>query len=344
MRKQIWQQIRKQARKQTCGEPSPTCDCRALDKFSLRVILCLLSPGFTRYFRIRSGNYRRLVLVFRKALLLACASALASVFYSAGGRAAETSSCGEEMPCEIDNGEYYIHLPKTPQAGEPLGAIFYLHGFRGKAVNAVRNESFRRMADELGVAFVAVQGVNGTWSFPTSPRSLRDEFVFFDTVLEDLSDRFGVDRDRTLLSGFSSGGFMTWYLACEDAGRFSGYAPIAGAFWEPLPDTCASENPYLFHVHGTTDTVVPLAGRWLGGGQWKQGDVFESFDVWRRQNGLDKTEPEKLSDGNLTCERWQPKAGFLELCLHDGGHNVRASWIRRAWSELSEMKGWNEDS
>ncbi|MDN3721645.1 hypothetical protein ACFQEX_04940 [Roseibium salinum] len=134
---------------------------------------------------------------------------------------------------------------------------------------------------------------------------------------------------------------MTWYLACEDSDRFAGYAPIAGAFWQPLPEECPTGAPYLFHVHGTSDTVVPLAGRALGGGRWHQGDVFKSFDVWLRQYGLGETRPQKLTDGGLECERWRPKTGLLELCLHDGGHGVQASWIKRAWQELSEMKGWN---
>lgn len=241
-------------------------------------------------------------------------------------------------------GDYYIYLPDRTDDRKPLGAILYLHGHRGKAVNALKNQGFRDMADELGVAFVAVQGINGTWSFPTAPRNLRDEPSFFDQVLADLSDRFGVDRERTLLSGFSSGGFMTWYLACDQSERFAGYAPIAGAFWEPLPASCPTDAPYLFHVHGTTDKVVPLAGRWLGGGQWKQGDVFESFEIWRRQVGLREADAVQLKDGNLTCERWQPETGVLELCLHEGGHSIRAEWIKRAWNQLGEMKGWNSRS
>jgi polyhydroxybutyrate depolymerase len=269
---------------------------------------------------------------------------LASAFFSGAASAEDQAVCGGEIPCAVDNGEYYIHLPENRDDDAPLGAIFYLHGHRGKAVNAIRNKGFQRMADDLGVAFVAVQGVNGTWSFPTAPRNLRDESVFFETVLGDLESRFDLDRNRTMLSGFSSGGFMTWYIACEDSDRFSGYAPIAGAFWEPLPDNCPAENPYLFHVHGTSDTVVPLAGRWLGGGKWKQGDVFESFDVWRRQNGLAEGQSQKLTDGNLECERWAPEDGLFELCLHTGGHSVEAKWIRRAWNELGEIKGWDRKS
>lgn len=274
----------------------------------------------------------------------ACTILLASTGLAGPAYADDQPGCGGETPCMLDGGEYYIHLPQDRAGDEPLGAIFYLHGHRGKAVNAIRNQGFQRMADKLGVAFVAVQGVNGTWSFPTAPRNLRDESVFFDKVLSDLEDRFEVERDKTMLSGFSSGGFMTWYLACENAGRFSGYAPIAGAFWEPLPENCPTDNPYLFHVHGTSDTVVPLAGRWLGGGQWKQGDVFESFDVWRRQNGLSEASSEKLTDGNLECQRWAPEGGLFELCLHDGGHSVEAKWIERAWTELGAIKGWDRKS
>ncbi|MEP3046841.1 MAG: polyhydroxybutyrate depolymerase [Roseibium sp.] len=276
-------------------------------------------------------------------LMFAFATTLFLAITNSNVHAAESATCGEEVPCEISNGEYFIHMPVGHATDEPLGAILYLHGHRGKALNALRNKNFQKMADELGVAFVAVQGVNGTWSFPSSPRSLRDEYVFFDEVLSDLSDRFGIDTDRTMLSGFSSGGFMTWYMACKQSDRFSGYAPIAGAFWEPLPVNCETEPPYLFHVHGTSDTVVPLAGRWLGGGKWKQGDVFESFDVWRRQVGLDETKSEKMTDGSLSCERWSPVTGVLELCLHEGGHNVRAEWIKRAWLQLGEMKGWNTE-
>lgn len=281
-------------------------------------------------------------LVLRALVATVCAAGLGALTVSLPAAAKENAGCGEQTPCELTNGEYYVHMPAGHKDGEPVGAILFLHGHRGKALNEIRNKSFLKMADDLGVAFVAVQGVEGTWSFPTSPRHLRDEPAFFDSVLKDLSDRFGVDTGRTMLSGFSSGAFMTWYLACEDSGRFAGYAPISGAFWEPLPQSCPSRTPYLFHFHGTSDTVVPLEGRWLGGGKWKQGDVYKSFDVWLRQSGLSDTKPETVTEGKLSCERWHPQDGFLQLCLHDGGHTVQASWIERAWKQLGEMKGWNQ--
>jgi len=256
---------------------------------------------------------------------------------------AQSSECRDEVPCQLETGEYYIHLPPEFAADQPRGAILFLHGYRGKALNEIRNKRFKAIADELGVAFAAVNGVKGTWSFPSSPRDYRDEFAFFDEVLTDMGNRFGIDRTRTMLSGFSSGGFMTWYTACHDARLFGGYAPIAGAFWKPEPITCPSPQiPYLFHVHGTSDKVVPMEGRPLGGGRWHQGDVIGSMNVWLKQAGLESTLPHKSTFQNLACESWTATDGLLELCLHGGGHSIKADWIKRAWLRLSDARGWSK--
>ena len=251
------------------------------------------------------------------------------------------ADCGGEQSCRLDKGEYYVLLPESAD-NKPLdGAIVFLHGHRGSALKQILNKGFQKLPDELNVAFVAVQGVDGTWSFPAAPRNRRDEFAFFQDIKADLETRFGVRPERIMLSGFSSGGFMTWYTACHDAGMFAGYAPVAGAFWKPEPESCPSQTiPYLFHVHGTADTVVPLAGRPLGGGRWHQGDVFQSLAMWRRQAGLDNATSQKSVAAELSCERWQNSEGLIELCLHDGGHSVKGTWLKRAWLELAKARGW----
>lgn len=71
---------------------------------------------------------------------------------------------------------------------------------------------------------------------------------------------------------------MVWYLACHRPARFAAFAPIAGAFWEPLPERCTGPRPKLIHVHGTSDATVPLAGRTLRSG-YRQGDVFRSLAI-----------------------------------------------------------------
>ena len=180
-----------------------------------------------------------------------------------------------------------------------------------------------------------------TWSYPGSPRQLRDEFAFVRAVMADVEARFGVTRARTLVSGFSMGASMAWNVACYEGAGFAGFAPIAGAFWDPIPESCPSPTPILLHVHGTADRTVPLEGRPIGE-SWHQSDVFDSLAMWRRQGDCEAA-PTTYEADLLICERSTcsgPDGGVIELCLHPGGHSIRTEWVARGWDALAELKGW----
>lgn len=284
----------------------------------------------------------RHVPVVAVAILLADAFlSMLSPPASAAGISAD-AACGVEIPCRIKDGEYRIRFPGDWDGKTPLGAIVFLHGWRGSAEAEMRNQAWARLADRLGVAFVAPQGEGGTWSYPGAPRQLRDEFDFFEALVDDLTKRFPLRRDRLMATGFSMGGSMVWNIACRRGDLFAGYAPIAGAFWDPVPETCPSDVPALFHVHGTADRTVPLEGRPIGD-KWRQSDVAESLAVWQDKAGLPHAFPETAPPEGLACQRQEETAGtgVLEICLHQGGHAVRAEWVERAWRALGARLGWD---
>jgi polyhydroxybutyrate depolymerase len=258
---------------------------------------------------------------------------------------AHTSDCGGDVPCQIEGGEYRIALPDGHQEGEPLGAIMFLHGWRGSAAGEMNNRTFRDVAERHGLAYIAPQGAGSTWSYPSSPSRHRDEYAFFHALLDDLESRFGIQSERILLSGFSMGGSMVWYLACEMPGRFAGYAPFAGAFWEPQPESCNGPVDYMLHVHGVSDTVVPINGRPIGE-RWQQGDVYRSFSMLEEAGACTINRPvsEPQAVKGLSCTMdWRCNGGTgttMRLCLHEGGHIVRSEWLDTAWRQLAAMKGW----
>jgi len=253
------------------------------------------------------------------------------------------AGCGSATPCMVDGGEYRIALPPKTAEGQKTGAIVYFHGYRGSAEGVMANKGLMQVAKDLSVALISPHGDGRTWSFPGSPSQRRDEFAFVEAVMADALARFPIDPDRVMASGFSMGGSMVWFLACQAPARFAGYAPIAGAFWEPLPEACELAPPalaHLFHVHGRTDTVVPLAGRPIANGRAHQGDTFKSIDVWLRPLGADIAKS-SYPDGKLDCAFWTPAGdGGIELCLHGGGHSMRPAWVARAWGKLAAAKGW----
>lgn len=238
-------------------------------------------------------------------------------------------ACGADTDCKVDGGTYRIDVSGLPDGTPPAGAVMFFHGWQGTAAGVMRN---RRMIDALarrGLAVIAPQGVGKSWSFPGSPSQDRDDFSFVAAVLSDAESRFEIPEGKTVASGFSLGGSMVWYLACQMSGSFAGFAPVAGAFWEPLPESCSDGDPVMVHIHGTSDRTVPMAGRPIGD-HWHQGDVYRSFETLTA--AADCPVPSVVpEDDGLTCKMVSPCGGRLvELCLHKGGHSLRSEWVVRA--------------
>ncbi|KPF69215.1 hypothetical protein IP69_10785 [Bosea sp. AAP35] len=259
-------------------------------------------------------------------------TALLLAVWPPGAGAKPRDVCPPPQGCVVADGRYRLVLP-DPRPGEDgrHGAIMFFHGWQGSADETVDDAGLQALASRLGVALIAPDGAGKTWSYPGSPGRHRDEFVFVAQVLDDVARRFPVDSARIMASGFSQGGSMVWYLACRMPQRFKAFAPVAGAFWEPLPAACASPRPPLVHMHGTADMTVPLAGRALRGG-FRQGDVFRSIAILAPTAPAVTVADIPTVTSGLACRTLAaPGEAPLELCLHEGGHGVDPAWIERAW-------------
>jgi polyhydroxybutyrate depolymerase len=175
------------------------------------------------------------------------------------------------------------------------------------------------------------------WAVRDGQTYERDDLAFLAEVLEDAAAQ-GIDRGRVLMTGFSRGASMVWDVACNAPGTARAYAPVAGAFWEPLPEACAGPVD-LFQTYGWTDRTVPIEGRSVGHGSLTQGDLFASLRLLRDANGCDPQMPDAApmeADGQLWFRRWTScPGGRIDLMLHPGGHGVPKGWLERAldWFE-----------
>jgi len=250
--------------------------------------------------------------------------------------------CGGDAPCEVAGGRYRVAVPPGWDGRTPLPAVVFLHGFGGSGADALVHLGLAEAAARRGVLVAAPDGSpdgdRRGWSFPGGPPRGRDDAAFLAAVGEDLARRFPVDRGRLVAAGFSVGGSMVWDLACRAPGPYAAFAPVAGAFWEPLPEDCPAPPRPLVHVHGTADAVVPLAGRALGGGRWRQGDVGAGIAVLLARRGCGPAPDRVEADGGLVCRVWDAAScasgAGLQDCRHPGGHEVPAGWFDRAFDEL----------
>jgi polyhydroxybutyrate depolymerase len=257
--------------------------------------------------------------------------AAAMVFASANAAMAQ---CGDDdaAVCEIATGTYHAVLPDDP-ANAP--AVVFLHGWGGDGAGTLRNTGMVTVLKSRGYAVIAVDGTprdgrdGRGWSFRPGLQGARDDVAFLAAVADDAAARFGLDRSRMILAGFSVGGSMVTYAACANPQAFSAYAPISGSFWRPHPTGCAGPVR-LFHTHGWTDGTVPLEGRKLGNAGIQQGDVFAAMEIWRAANGCTRPNPDSFETLGVTqIRRWEASCApgsSLVFGLHPGGHMVPTGW------------------
>lgn len=261
--------------------------------------------------------------------------------------AATAGTCGDAAtPCSVPLGNYQAAVPEAElKPGETRPAVLFFHGAGGLGTSVLEPGSYLRPFVEAGYVVLGANGLMrpgnafGTgWSFrPESPQQ-RDELAFAKEVLDDAAQRFSIDRKRVLVSGFSIGGALVWYLACQEPGLGAAYAPIAGGFWRPHPTACAGPVD-LLQTHGWRDRTVPLEGRPLRGGELVQGDIFEGLQLWRKVDGCDAIRPDTFETNAVFWRRsWTScKSGReLSLALHPSDHDdVPREWagMARAWFE-----------
>ncbi len=257
--------------------------------------------------------------------------------------AAPALACDQQTPCEISGGTYLVRPPSRWDGHSALPMIVFFHGAFSDAADTMGRDDLRKAAEDVGALLVAANGANRNWSFPgKSSTSGRDDFAYVKAMLDDVEARFPVDKRQVLASGFSVGGSMVWYLACFMADRFTAFAPVAGAYWEPLPVSCPSGAVSLRHIHGLADATVPMKGRSLRNGAFKQGDVMESFHRLLQRDGCPEAQDVRQTQGILECRTWAAKSCASRreamLCLHPEDHYVAGQWVADGFRWMQSLR------
>ncbi|MEQ8964712.1 MAG: hypothetical protein RID91_02710 [Azospirillaceae bacterium] len=258
----------------------------------------------------------------------------------AAAAAAPAAACpGAESPCAVADGRYYVELPAGDDGASPMPVIVWFHGWQDTGANAIANRGLVESWTDAGWLFAAADGREKTWAHVGSPSDARDDLAHVRSVIADIRARWPVDESRVLAAGFSQGGSMVWDVACRIGAPFTHFAPVSGAFWEPLPEgDCPAGPVRLAHEHGSADTVVPMEGRPIGD-SWRQGDVLEGFAILRETADCADAPARTYGDGPFDCRAWGSSCrgpADLRLCLHDGGHRVLEGWSARTRAWVAE--------
>ncbi|MGC5345046.1 dienelactone hydrolase family protein [Streptomyces sp. DT24] len=150
---------------------------------------------------------------------------------------------------------YLLHLPDGYRAdgGEKWPLVLFLHGASERGddpADLAAQGLVKRVADGARVPFVLL----APQCPPYSTWTLELAGVY--ALLEEVSARYGVDRDRTYVTGLSMGGTGSWAMATRYPGRFAAVAPICGS-WLPESAPRIDRLP-VWTFHGCDDRNIPV--------------------------------------------------------------------------------------
>ncbi len=166
---------------------------------------------------------------------------------------------------------YTAHVP----AGDgPFPTIVALHGWGANAHDLLGLAPILHGGEALvlcpqgGIQIPIQEGIVGYGWFPLSgggepdPREIERAAASLRGFLDEVVEKYPVDRRKLVLAGFSQGGFMAYELALKDPARFAGL--LAMSSWLPGDLAAATAatpehaNLPALVVHGTEDPMIPV--------------------------------------------------------------------------------------
>lgn len=160
-----------------------------------------------------------------------------------------------ELRLQVDGEEvfYSLYLPENLAEEKPVPLILVLHDGGGRHAGA-KDAPGRTLRDlavpglaELGAIMIAPHSGETDW---TSERNQK----VIDRLIEKITDHYPIDTNRTLVMGFSMGGFGSWYYAEHREDFFKIAIPVAG---RPLSERTEWTNA-IYIIHSNDDQQVPI--------------------------------------------------------------------------------------
>jgi len=277
------------------------------------------------------------------AVLLALALVVACSDDDSGGSTSSTSStttttvatvagCGTPVPkvddrhlvhgsLESSGGtrEYIVYVPDSYDPDAPAPVAYVFHGSGSNKEQQLVYSNFMPYAEADGALLVLPDGKGEPrrrWS-PLGPAFAGVEGVndnqFFTDLLAEVESSWCADPARVLVSGMSSGGFMSAAVACTHSSQVTTVGPVAATVWaEPL---CGKAEPVPYvYFHGTADPVVPYDG-----GPNSGGPVLETSQRWADQNGCEGEPVDERIGTEVVHRHWVGCEASTDLYTVEGG-------------------------
>ena len=224
------------------------------------------------------------------------------------------------------NRNYLVYIPNSYDSEIDYPLMFLFHGFGGIASQFMNTADMRDLAESKNFIVVYPQGLDlaGTGSHwncsnPSADnKSDVDDIGFIENLIDQLLIDYPViDNKRIYAAGYSNGGFMSYYLACN-SNKFAAIGSVAGTMLDDSYQNCNAQFPTaMINIHGTDDFDVPYVGNSY------YPSIPDVVDWWKNFNNTTNEDLLTNQDGTIEQYIYYNDAGdrFVEhIKVIGGGH------------------------
>ena len=143
------------------------------------------------------------------------------------------------------NRNMLVYAPSGIEKDRPL--IIQMHGYNQDAAYQKNAAKWESVADTGRFVVVFPNGENKSWDI-SGDRDLN----FIKAIINEMNNKYGIDKKRVYVSGFSMGGMMSYHVANKMGDMIAAIAPVSGGGGVNSPKRAMP----IMHTHGTSDDVV----------------------------------------------------------------------------------------
>jgi polyhydroxybutyrate depolymerase len=177
--------------------------------------------------------------------------------------------------------QYKVHVPVGYIASVAAPIVFCFHGLDqdGVAFCTDSGVAWNTKADQEGFILVIPNGYQQSWNGGTCCGAAAtmnlDDVSLVRAIFAEVTSHVNIDSKRVYATGYSTGAYMSYRLACEASDLVTAVAPSAGEVGIPsigggtggtsgdagsdFP-TCAPTQPVsVLDIHGTSDMLIPYS-------------------------------------------------------------------------------------
>ena len=231
---------------------------------------------------------------------------------------------------------YILHVPSSYTGTKPVPLVIDFHALGGTGSQEQSLSGYQKIADQEGFLILFPDGIDNAWNIGpccTNSRTV-DDLGFAKGMVATIVGQACIDTKRVYATGFSMGGGMSHYLACNAADVFAAVAPSSFDLLVPDEEPCAPSRPIsVLTYRGTADTTVPYAGGKGPSGKITFLGAQGSFQRWV---GIDGCTAPTTADGDCTYYKTCTAGVEVGLCVKQGGGHAPGD-ANVGWSFLSRF-------